>query len=126
MKKWHSDLLEYRRNLLASSPYESTHYPAIVPMADHLRWLDETSGTDVLSRFGWSWKAWSFWWQDRSFYNLCKNGIFSSALWRLFETGKRKAWSGAREQIYKDNEAAKKQVSDRKAFLKSQENKKDI
>lgn len=126
MKKWHANLTAYRQKLKASNPYDSSYYPAIMPTADYMRWLDATAGTDVFSHFGWSWKAWKFWWQDRDFYDLCNNGCLSSALWRLFETGKRKTWSGAREQIAKDVEALKKQIETRKAYLKSIEPKKSV
>lgn len=37
---------------------------------------------------------------------MCKNKVLSPALFRLFETGKRQAWSGARAQIIRDNELA--------------------
>jgi dimethylaniline monooxygenase (N-oxide forming) len=126
MKKWHANFLSYRKKILASNPYESTYYPAMVPFADHLKWIDATSGADVLDHFGWGWKAWKFWWQDRQFYKLCSGGTVSSALWRLFETGKRKPWPEAREQIYKDNEALKEQIAGRQVHLKSQEGKKVV
>ncbi|KAE9984363.1 hypothetical protein EG328_008849 [Venturia inaequalis] len=115
MRKWNTDLIAYRKKLLASQPTESTHYPAILPLADQLRWLDRTAGTDVFDHFGWGGKAWRFWWRDRAFYGLCSGGVLSSALWRLFETGKRRAWGGAREQIYRDNEALKRQVEVKRA-----------
>lgn len=117
MKNWHADLVTYKQKLLGSIPYESTHYPAVVPTADHIRWLDATAGADVLDHFGWSWKAWKFWWQDRKFYRLCNTGILSSALWRLFVTDKRRAWPGAREQILKDNEAFMNQIETRKKHV---------
>lgn len=53
-----------------------------------------------------SWNSWKFWWQDREIYNLCKSKITSPALFRLFESGKRQAWAGARSQIKHDNELA--------------------
>ena len=70
-------------------------------------------------------KVLGFWWRDREFYKLCKSGIWSPAIWRLFDTGKKKTWSGARAQIYKDNEIAKKQVQHRKEYLRRLEEKKE-
>lgn len=126
MKQWHAKLLEYRKKLYAKNPYESTHYPAMLPTADQLNWLDQTTGADLLGHFGWSWKAWKFWWEDWSFYNLCKSGVLSPALWRLFDTGKRKAWPEAKEQIYKDNELVERQIARQKAYVESLEGKKSV
>jgi dimethylaniline monooxygenase (N-oxide forming) len=125
-KQWLEKLKKDRVAMLAKSPYESTHYPAILPLTDHMRFIEETAGTDVFSHFGWGWKAWKFWWEDRKFYNLCSSGLFSPALWRYFETGKRKAWPGAKEQIYKHNEELKVSIERRKAYMKSLENKKAV
>jgi dimethylaniline monooxygenase (N-oxide forming) len=126
MKKWKNDLIASRRKMLASSPIKSTHYPAMLPTSSQLAWIDATTGADLFSHFGWSWKAWKFWWQDREFYNLCNNGIFSPAMWRLFDTGKRKAWPEAREQIYEDNRVAEAGVARRKAYVEALEAKKNV
>lgn len=123
MKTWHVGYLRWWRELLASSPVESTAYVGFVPLADHLRWLDKTAGTDLFSHFGWGSKGWSFWNEDKDFYRLCKNGLFSPALWRLFATGGRKEWSQAKEQIYKDNESAKRQIEKRMENLRTIEEK---
>lgn len=66
-------------------------------------WLHEAAGTgmDNLSLFGW--KGWKFWWADRKMYNLMANGIETAHMYRFFETGKRKAWPGAREAIVRIN-----------------------
>lgn len=126
MKEWHKKWLDWRRYWSSIQAFQSTFYTAVVPFNDHLRWMDSTAGTAVFEHFDlFSSKGWLLWWQDRNFYNLCKNGLFSSAVWRLFETGKRKTWSNAREQISKDNVAAKRQIERRKAELKTLESKKD-
>ena len=119
MKKWHADLLDYRRKLLKNNKFESTFYPAMLPTADQLHWLDQTTGADLLSHFGWSWKAWKLWWQDRDLYNMCNSGVFSPSMWRFFEGPKRKAWSGARAQIKADNEAMEKGAARRKELVES-------
>ena len=127
MQQWHRTLLQYRKKLYAKNPYESTHYPAILPTAEQIDWIDETTGSDLLGRFGWfSWKAWKWWWQDREFYNLCSSGVLSPAMWRLFDNGKMKAWDGAREQIKADNEAMEKGAARRKAFVEARDQKKTI
>lgn len=127
MKKWHSDLLEYRKNMFAKNTVaESTHYPAMLPTADAINWLDRTTGADLLGRFGWSWKAWKFWWQDRSFYNLCNTGVLSPHMWRLFDTGGRKVWPGARAAIERDNRLVEASAMKRKAYVENLQSLKKI
>ena len=122
MKQWHANLLEYRKNLFASNPYESTHYPAMLPTAEQLTWLDRTCGSYLLDRFSWfSWKSWQFWWQDREFYKLCSSGVLSPAMWRLFDNGKMKAWDGARERIKRDNVMCEEGAARRKALVERME-----
>jgi hypothetical protein len=42
-------------------------------------------------------------------------GLWTPAIWRLFETGKRNTWPQARQQVYIDNE-----IADRGAELRRQ------
>jgi dimethylaniline monooxygenase (N-oxide forming) len=72
----------------------STFYPTLVNTGDQFQWLDETAGTGLyqnLSLAWFNWRAWRLWWQDKELYYVCMRGLFTPALWRLFETGKRKA-----------------------------------
>jgi hypothetical protein len=39
--------------------------------------------------------------------------LMSPSLWRLFETGKRKPWAKARDQIWYDNQFAEKRLVER-------------
>lgn len=66
--------------------------PAIVYPPDYVSWVNETAGLGILENFGvFSWKAWRFGWEDRTFNSLCKkNGVLSPAMWWLFDMGKRK------------------------------------
>ncbi|MBE7181743.1 MAG: hypothetical protein INR71_11160 [Terriglobus roseus] len=122
--QWHRDYLDWRADLKRRQKTEASFYTVFMPFPDHMRWLDEASGCDVLKHFGWlSSKAWSFWWSDREMYKLCKSGVFSPAIWRLFEGGKRKAWPGAREQILKDNAAVKRQIEERTEKMASTQKK---
>ncbi|KAF4809996.1 Monooxygenase aurF [Colletotrichum siamense] len=68
------------------------------------RFVHEMAGTGMYEYLGWGWKGWQFWWQDREFYRLVAWGAYSPHIYRLFETGKRKTWPGAREAIIKVNE----------------------
>ncbi|KAG6361790.1 hypothetical protein INS49_010019 [Diaporthe citri] len=127
MKTWYRGFMVWRQNLLNRQKSEATFYTVAQPLTDHMRWLEETAGTEVFDHFGWfSRKAWSFWWNDRKLYNLCANGLFTPTIWRLFETGKRKAWPKAKEQIIRDNEAAQAQVRARSEMLKHAEDKKTL
>lgn len=125
MERWHGGWLAWRGDLLRRQESEATFYVGTMPLADHLLWYDQAAGMDVFSHFGmFSRRAWSFWWRDRELYNKCANGCFSPAIWRLFETGKRKAWEGAREQIFKDDLAARTATQKRLETVKMAENKK--
>lgn len=125
-KKWYEDYISWRRDLLRRQRTEASFYTVFVPFPDHLRFIDDAAGSDILKHFGWfSTKAWSFWWRDRALYNLVKSGLFTPSIWRLFESGKRKAWPEARAQIFKDNEIMQKQIVRKTAERKAMETKKD-
>ena len=110
MKTWHDGFLAWRRDVASRQKIDSTFYVGFLPFGDHMNWLDKTAGSGVFERFGWfNWKSWQFWWRERGFKSNILTGLLSPAIWRYFETGKRKAWVGAKEQILKDNEAAVKQ-----------------
>lgn len=111
MQAWYRGFLEWRQERLNGQKSEATFYTLTQPLTDHLRWMDSAAGTNVWEHFGWfSRKAWSFWWNNRKLYDLCANGLFTPTIWRLFESGKRRSWPKAREQIVLDNEAAQAQV----------------
>lgn len=88
-----------------------------------MRWLDKTAGTGVFEHFdGTSWRAWMLWLKDRPLYVKCKGGLFTPAIWRLFEMGKRKPWAEARKQIWADNNLAEREARDRYDAWKSSNN----
>jgi len=92
-----------------------------VNMGDHMRWLDEVAGFGIFDHFGWfKWRAWAFWWRDRELYRVCARGILAPSIWRLFDMGKRKTWSGAREQILKDNRDAAAQAAEGKKKMEKE------
>lgn len=118
MQAWHRSHLAWRADVMARQSIKSTFYVAFVPFSSHVRWLDAMAGTGLFEHFGWwSWKAWRFWWQDAELYRKCKSGLLTPSMWRLFETGRRKAWVGARSQILEDNACAERQVRERKAMM---------
>lgn len=127
MRAWYRGYMEWRQNLLNQQKSEATFYTVFQPLTDHMQWMEDAAGTELFDHFGWfSRKAWSFWWNDRKLYNLCANGLFSPSIWRLFETGKRKAWPKARDQIFLDNEACRAQVQARVQKLRLAEGKKTL
>lgn len=69
-------------------------------------WLHKAAGTGM-ENLGWGWKGWVFWFKDRKMYNLMNNGVETAHGFRFFETGKRKAWAGARDEIIHQNELIK-------------------
>ena len=114
MENWHKSHMAWRNDIVRRSKFDSKFHPVFLQVADHLEWLDKTSGAGLLTHFSWfSLRSWLLWWSDWEFYALCKNGLFTPALWRLIETDGRKAWPGARQQIIKDNEFAKMRRKER-------------
>lgn len=121
MEQWHNRWMEWRIDLLARQKLTSTFYTALVPLGDHLTWLDKTAGTGIFEHFGWlKYRAWAFWWKDRELYKLCKSGLFTPVIWRLFDMGKRKPleWTIARNMILSENERARQQIQQRLAVTK--------
>ncbi len=127
MQKWHKTHMTWRSDTIKKSKHDSRFITAFLSLPDHIEWLDKTSGAGIFAHFSWfSWRSWRFWWADRRFYKLCKSGLISPALWRLFDMGGRKAWAGAREQIVRDNEFADMRQQERlRAMNKVEESRKD-
>lgn len=127
MRDWRKGFLKWREDTQKKYNATSTFYPLFVPMTDHIDWLDKTAGLGMRKHFGlverWTnLAAWKFWWNERKLYHQILNGLTSCALFRLFDEGKRKPWSGAQEQIFIDDERAVKQQKDRLQWLAKQKN----
>jgi dimethylaniline monooxygenase (N-oxide forming) len=125
MQQWHQDYLTWREDTTKRYDGKSTFYTYFLPTPDHVDWFDRIAGLGIRKHFGlverWTnLDAWRFWWQDRRLYYKCLNGLTSPALFRLFDEGKRKTWSGAREQIFIDNASVEKQQKDRLKLLEKQ------
>lgn len=126
MQKWHRDYMSWREDTSKRYDAKSTFYTVLLPTADFADWLDSQAGLGIRRNFGllsrWtSSKAWRMWWTDRKLYSLCLSGVTSPAIFRLFDEGKRKAWTGARKQIFMDNERAQKQQERRLQALKKKD-----
>jgi dimethylaniline monooxygenase (N-oxide forming) len=117
MLKWRERHLLERSTTIAiyKPPHEgSTFYPTLMNTGDQFQWLDETAGTGLyqnLSLAWFNWRAWRLWWQDKELYYVCMRGLFTPALWRFFETGKRKALprDECRAMIMSQNKIAEEQ-----------------
>ena len=125
MQKWHKDCLKWREDMTRQYDAKSTFYTVFVPMSDHANWVDKTAGLGLRHHFGlverWiNADAWKFWWRDRKLYYQCLNGLTSPAIFRLFDMGKRRAWSGAKEQIFVDDERVQRQQKERLKWLEKQ------
>ncbi|KAF6828366.1 dimethylaniline monooxygenase 2 [Colletotrichum plurivorum] len=102
--------VEMRRQVAAYQKWlwgRFRHFPA-TPLGSGrphrwMRFVHDMAGTGVYEALGWGWKGWKFWWQDRAFYRLVAWGAYSPHIYRLFETGKRRVWPGARQAILKVN-----------------------
>ncbi|KAI4647400.1 uncharacterized protein J4E79_010258 [Alternaria viburni] len=79
--------------------------PGQCETGDWVAAMDDLAGTGVNEYLGYGWKGWLFWLQNRKFCNLLMGGIWSPHIHRVFSTGKRKCWDGAREAIERVNES---------------------
>ena len=118
MRLWHKSHIAARQALLSKQKIKSTNYPALLPEAEQIFWLDQTACTGIFTHFGWrSWlslRAWKFWWQQNDLYQLCHKGSLNPAIWRLFDMGKRKPWKDASHQILRDSTLAECRARQRK------------
>jgi len=107
----------------ASKHGVDVHYDKPVRCHKVMRFLEETAGTGLYESLGWGWKGWRFWWDDRRFYNMVAWGVYTPSIYRLFETGKRKAWPGARTAIIHANEECERRFG--KGAVAAREKEKD-
>lgn len=96
MNTWIRNHDQWRRPRMEKEP--NLHQGDLVTRP-WMYFLHEAAGTDMYDHIGWSWKAWKLWWSDRELYNALAHGPATAHGHRLFETGKRRAWSGARQAI---------------------------
>jgi dimethylaniline monooxygenase (N-oxide forming) len=74
-------------------------YDGLVQSHDWLRFVNIAAGTGVYEHLGWTLQSILFFLREPSLYLLMAWGVHSPHIYRVFETGKRKAWSGARAAI---------------------------
>ncbi|KAL6706391.1 hypothetical protein ACN47E_005497 [Coniothyrium glycines] len=78
--------------------------PGTVDGGPWVKAMDNIAGTGTNEYLGYGWKGWWFWLTDNRFCRLVMGGIWSPHIHRVFDMGKRTAWSGARAAIEKVNE----------------------
>lgn len=78
---------------------ELPQYEGLREPAEWLRFVNDMAGTGVYEHLGWTMKGIKFWLTEPSLYKMMAWGVNSPHMYRVFETGKRKAWDGAREAI---------------------------
>lgn len=103
MRRWADDNAARMADLASRGP----PMPALVQPGEWLAWADKTAGTGVFDRLGWGAKGWKFWWTDKEMWSMLMDGVMTSAMWRLFDEGKRKPWDGARREIQRLNALAR-------------------
>ena len=72
------------------------------------RWVHDAAGTGMYERMGWGLEAWRAWWADRQLWNIMARGVYTPHMYRVFETGKRSVWEGARREVVRVNEMMKR------------------
>lgn len=60
---------------------------------------DEAAGIGLAKRMGFGFEGWQFWLKDRSSSKLVMDGIMNPHLFKLFDEGKRRPWSEARNIV---------------------------
>jgi dimethylaniline monooxygenase (N-oxide forming) len=96
MNAWIRKLDEWRRPRMIKEP---GMHPGDLLTRPYMYFLHEAAGTAMYDHVGLGWKAWKLWWSDRELYNALAHGPATAYGHRLFETGKRSTWSGARQAI---------------------------
>ena len=80
---------------------------SMVKQWEYQAFLHDAAGTGM-ENLGWGWKGWKFFVKDPKMSWLMNNGVETAHAFRYFETGKRRAWPGAREAIIHMNELTKR------------------
>lgn len=75
---------------------------SMVKTWEYQSFVHEAAGTGM-ENLGWGWKDWKFWFQDPKMSYMMNNGVETAHAFHHFETGKRRAWPGARDAIIHTN-----------------------
>ena len=104
---WYDQHLKYVAYVRALDVHRR-YVKLMVRNSPWLKWVSDAAGTNVPENLGYgSVQAWKFWLQDRKFCGLLMDGVWSSHVYRLFDSDRRNAWAGAREAIESANKDMK-------------------
>lgn len=91
-----------------------TQLPGMVRGCLWLEFVHRTAGTGLYDYLSWwTWKGFVFALTKPRLYATMAYGVNTPHLWRLFETGKRKAWEGAEEAILHANALSVQDLADK-------------
>lgn len=96
------------QDLASTLKHGDVKLTGIMGQIEYDQWLNEVAGTRLYAHLD-NWfspDCWKLWWNDRKLYKKLVSGIISTHFLRLFESGGRKAWPGARAAIMEANERA--------------------
>lgn len=114
LEQWYADHLKWVSYIRSLSP-RGKFVKCQIQNGPWLEWVQETAGTNVGPNLNYgSLQAWRFWCRNPSFCKLLMDGIWTPHIYRLFDSDRRKTWSGAREAIEKVNLDAKRNKENRK------------
>ncbi|KAG4256686.1 hypothetical protein FPRO03_03696 [Fusarium proliferatum] len=107
MEQWVDDHQKWVAANWAREPHLDV---SMVKQYEFQPWMHQQAGTGM-ENLGWGWAGWKFWWKDRQMYNLMNHGVETAHMFRYFETGKRKTWEGARDEIIRQNKIVEENFS---------------
>ncbi|KAJ9416814.1 flavin-binding monooxygenase-like-domain-containing protein [Fusarium oxysporum] len=116
MEKW----VDGHQRWVAANWVREPHLDvSMVKQYEFQPWMHEQAGTGM-ENLGWGWAGWKFWWKDREMYNLMNHGVETAHMFRYFETGKRKTWEGARDEIIRQNRIVEESFSGKNKKLREE------
>jgi dimethylaniline monooxygenase (N-oxide forming) len=97
MQDWVRQHQAWFANLCLTNPLPQ--YEGQLEAHDWLKFVDDKAGTGMYEHLSWTLKGIWFWLREPRLCSLMAWGVNSPHLYRVFETGKRKAWDGAGDAI---------------------------
>ncbi|RKL31586.1 hypothetical protein BFJ72_g10990 [Fusarium proliferatum] len=116
MEQWVDDHQKWVAANWAREPHLDV---SMVKQYEFQPWMHQQAGTGM-ENLGWGLAGWKFWWKDRQMYNLMNHGVETAHMFRYFETGKRKTWEGARDEIIRQNKIVEENFSGKKKKLREE------
>ncbi|SCO12549.1 related to flavin-containing monooxygenase [Fusarium fujikuroi] len=116
MEKWVDDHQKWVAANWAREPHLDV---SMVKQYEFQPWMHQQAGTGM-ENLGWGLAGWKFWWKDRQMYNLMNHGVETAHMFRYFETGKRKTWEGARDEIIRQNRIVEESFSGKNKKLREE------